>query len=750
MQSVAHPRPVEEVRPSMPHPEEYFSAVRDTNPFAANRVNEPSPHDVDVPGIHAEAYDLLTGFAKEVWREQSAVGAALLGGAGVGKSHLLSRLFRWAEEKSESGEPRACFVYLHGLLTSPDALPRYMLKYVVSRLAEGGQGQLELTPLYRFVERAIRKAIKASGANPRNAREVHDAYHSSFAGSPGGSRLIEVLYQFLRLARPKDPDASNRRRSIALEALSWLSGDAIDPDDARELGLRTDGQKPVELQDDQEIFDVLLGLTQFARVNNQPFVLCIDQVDNIEAEKLKALARFLHELIDRAKNLLVITSGVGETLLAYKKDQTIPPAAWARIGQYPVPLKSVLIEDGRKILEARLEQFHEPFLGLEIVRRHLQQDTLFPLSRAWLDNRLGKLIELPPRDLLIVARDAWRQEQQVLACSGGEAWVKGWPRIGKPPDVMRLANQEDIEKAIDETVDRVIKERLALHRLHPGSLPPDAGNLAALVECLLKYCQGENLPYTFQTVERVKGVSGRLPTYDLLVSERGERDGRNVKTGLVFVTNMGLSATAALRRMVEDQKPPEHRLLVTDHERRPLHVGAQGREYSRRLEKLGRDRFHHLRIDFEQYARLDALHEVIGMARTGNLVIEAPPGIPRHVTEAEAIASHHRKDRFRQHVLLRPLLTEDPEEKPPPARPKPPLDEKDLEQYIMAQLAWMMGSTTQAIAKGYVEVMKGTKVTYEVAWPQVKMVAGKLHARGLVHATPQDDDLFLLLRKSTH
>jgi hypothetical protein len=111
------------------------------------------------------------------------------------------------------------------------------------------------------------------------------------------------------------------------------------------------------------------------------------------------------------------------------------------------------------------------------------------------------------------------------------------------------------------------------------------------------------------------------------------------------------------------------------------------------------------------------------------------------------VASHHRKDRYRRHPLLRPLLTEEP----PPAEPEKPkdvlLDEKDVRQYVMAQLAWMMGSTASAVAKGYVGVMKAPKLPYEAAWPQVKAIAGRMHSEGLIHATPQDDDLFLLLRK---
>jgi hypothetical protein len=245
----------------------------------------------------------------------------------------------------------------------------------------------------------------------------------------------------------------------------------------------------------------------------------------------------------------------------------------------------------------------------------------------------------------------------------------------------------------------------------------------------------------------MKKKGAKLPPYDLLVRERRDGDGREVTTGVLFVTNVGLSATAALRRLLEDDRAPDHRLLVTDHERRPLKVGAQGLEYYRDLVKLGPSKFEHLKIDFEQYAGLDALREVIGMARSGDLEIEAPPGTIRPVAEAEAIASHHRRDRYRGHPLLRPLLTEEP----PPDEPKKPeivpLDEKDVRQYIVAQLAWRMGSTAQAITNGYVGGTHAPEVTAEAAFPQVKSIAEQMHAEGLVHATPQDNDLFLLLRK---
>jgi hypothetical protein len=558
-----------------------------------------------------------------------------------------------------------------------------------------------------------------------------------------------VLFQFWRFARPEKADEPGRR-SLALSALGWLAGDEIDPTFAARLGFKTDGQQPVMLRDDQEVQQVLTALAQLALVSGQPFVLCIDQVENLDPDKLKPLARFLHALLDHAANLLLITSGVKQTLLEYRQDGTIPEAAWDRIAQYNVDLLRVPKPDARKILEARLERFHEPYLEVDEVRLRLHEDTLFPLGREWLEARIGDGVEFRPRDVLTWARDAWEERQAEVARVGGEAWLHEWPGAaakGVKEKVPKPLTAAEIESTIDDTVDRKIAEQIAQHRLQPGSLPPDAGNLAGLVESLLGQCKGEGLPYTFRAVERTKKKGGKLPPYDFLVRERREPDGREVTTGVLFVTNVGLSATAALRRLLDVEKAPDHRLLVTDHERRPLKVGAQGVEYFKDLEKLGQDRFEHLKINFEQYAALDALRDVVAMAVSGDLEVEAPPGRPRPVSEAEVVASHHRKDRYRRHPLLRPLLTEEP----PPAVPETPkvvpLDARDVRQYVMAQLAWMMGSTASAIAKSYVEVMKNPRVKFEAAWPQVKTIAGGMHAEGLLHATPQDDDLFLLLRK---
>ena len=175
-------------------------------------------------------------------------------------------------------------------------------------------------------------------------------------------------------------------------------------------------------------------------------------------------------------------------------------------------------------------------------------------------------------------------------------------------------------------VTRKVEEQVAQRRLQPGSLPPDAGNLAGLVLALLEQCRGEGLPYTFRNAERMTKKSGRMPPYDVRVREHREHDAKDITTGVLFVTNSGRSATEALKRLLNDEHPPHHRLLVTDQERRPLKMGEQGVAYYRDLEKLGKDSFEHIKLDFEQYAALDAARGRRGTGPRGGRRDRVAPG----------------------------------------------------------------------------------------------------------------------------
>src|SRR5262249_60776448 len=106
--------------------------VRAFNPFIDNRVNGPAPGDVDVGAIHEAAFERLAGLARDARSGRRGLGAVLWGEAGIGKSHLLARLARWADHGGQ-----AVFVYLHNLQAAPALLPRAVLRGVVNVLTRG-------------------------------------------------------------------------------------------------------------------------------------------------------------------------------------------------------------------------------------------------------------------------------------------------------------------------------------------------------------------------------------------------------------------------------------------------------------------------------------------------------------------------------------------------------------------------------------------------------------------------------------
>src|SRR5262249_23664262 len=136
-----------------------------------------------------------------------------------------------------------------------------------------------------------------------------------------------------------------------------------------------------------------------------------------------------------------------------------------------------------------------------------------------------------------------------------------------------------LEDAIDQKVEQKIAEQAALRQREPDTLPPSEDNLLGLVYELIRQCLGHDDRYALSEARLVQSRRpGVLAPYDLLVCQRRGDDPVG-QVGARFVTAAnGNSATASLRRLVEDPDHPERVLLVTD-PRQPLPLGPRGREY---------------------------------------------------------------------------------------------------------------------------------------------------------------------------
>src|SRR5262249_34041464 len=171
---------------------------------------------------------------------------------------------------------------------SPESLPRSLLKAVLSRLSWSQVRQRWRTPLFRlvlgFVSEALRHDTTVTHPWPK-AERAYEALLDRIA-LDGAARAVpldrtvyRVLFRFCRSACHARQGADD---GLAVLALNWLSGDFLDPDEARRLGLPPGRgrDEPAALADHEQIKQVLVALTRMASSRGQPFVLCFDQVDN--------------------------------------------------------------------------------------------------------------------------------------------------------------------------------------------------------------------------------------------------------------------------------------------------------------------------------------------------------------------------------------------------------------------------------------------------------------------------------------
>jgi hypothetical protein len=628
--------------------ERFFEQIADVNPFLENRVNGPAPAGLDAPDIHRLAFDRLTSLAGQALSARRGLGAVLWGEAGIGKSHLLARLDRWAEQTG------ATFLYLHNLQASPDALPRSLLHAVVSLLTGGRRGNFQVTRLYQLVRAGVIEA--AGGPGHYYWSYLEDAYRRWLdrLGPAAGDRLVyEVLFAFFRSA--SEAMLRSADGSAATLAVRWLSGGALDPVEARLLGLPPARRRdePVALEDAQQIKQVLVALSRLALTRNQPLLIAIDQVDNLDAEQFAALARFLEALLDTAPNLLVVTAGIQATLLEWKQRGAVQLSAWDRIAQTEVRLQRLTPGQAERLVRTRLDDFFIPFLGLDKVNLAREEDPLFPLGRAWSARTLLEQIEIRPRDVINLAHRGWQQQQARLRQVGGEDWLLSWAS-GEAPEPAPPAFWSPGQRlaAIDKEVERqLLGARNELHAA-PGNMPSDADQLAGVLNDVLQRLREP--PLDLVEVERIPSPRrGAPPAYHLSLRRR-TASGETTTGVLVMATGAAVAVTAFLKRLRQKSQPLDRVVLVTD-ERVGMPLGDKGEEHLEALKQRGPGQFLVLELTFSEHAELEALSAVLGRAKSGDLEVEPPGRPPEKVTVQEVIASPAWRKRALGHRLLREL-----------------------------------------------------------------------------------------------
>jgi hypothetical protein len=555
-----------------------FNRILTFNPFTDNRVNAPAEDDLDVSELNRVTFERLAALAREALAGQRGIGVMLWGEAGVGKSQVLSRLVRWARDEG------ACPLYLHNLQASPSNLPRVLLRSVVSQLTWTERSSFGSTPLFQMIGTALRQAFGETGGL-QSWSVLRQGLLNVLVGDPSGPSdagladitVPDVFFRFYRSVHR----AAQRKEdgTTAKLAVQWLRGEPVPAQEAHDLlGLPAarHADAIVVVEDAQRVKNILAALTRLAAACEQPFLLCIDQVDNLEEEQAGALARFLEALIDSSRNLLVVSAGIEPTLTGWHDEGVIQDSAWDRLAQVQLQLAKLTPMQARQLIETRLRHFFEPFEEVAGLRRRRFEDALFPLGTRWFEQCLGDSVEVRPREILNAAREAWYREQGWLEQQGGPGWLGDWQQRQTGEEAF-LPPVQLSEQELNEFIDRTIADRLSEHVNAIRGRPSDRDSLAEVVVQLLQECQRLDPTCALSQVLRPEEVGDESPSAYHFFLDHQRADGAEVRTGVVIAAGAsGNSLFYTLTRLLEDMEPPPRLLMITNE--KGTGPGHQGRE----------------------------------------------------------------------------------------------------------------------------------------------------------------------------
>lgn len=624
--------------------DDFRAALITARPFASDRVSKPRLEHPDVPQIHDREFERLIDRIGEAGFEREGRGITILGAAGVGKSHLLGRLHRWAND-----EPGATAVFLHNLLVSPERLPRYMLASTMGVLTNGRSGDYEDCALYRLWEAAVRRAAHLAPEADITLGVARSAMSTLIESEEPFERAIRTVLLKVGLNMHHALLEDGRHNRPLLEAgLDWLSGEELEPEQVETLGVEGGSNIPEGLRDDQDVEAVFRVLALLSARAGRPFVLCVDQFDNLSEQQVRATTRFLHVLIDHIPNFRCVLSGVTDNVLDLVGHDIISAANWDRVAEERIDLRLVKPEDALEIIRSRVEAFRAPFWSVPELEAPVGSDPLFPLSKQAFDDKVGDAVSVRPRQMIRWARDAWDAEADRCKRLGVAQWLAQWPDGANPTPPPALW-----DRVVDELIESKREAHFESRLNNPGSLPADAGNQSELVRRLLDVAVAQRR-YDLSSVEAGPTGSG----LDLLVTRT---DGTSV--GLAFiVVNRANAATMALKRLCQGKYVPSQLIVVQD-ERRPIKWGPRGQDYRTELEARG-DAFVMRELDLERHAQLDAANAVLLEAKSGDVEVEWN-GEMRILSPEDVAEALVRLRALERLPLLAELLGRDASARPP-------------------------------------------------------------------------------------
>lgn len=532
------------------------------NPFRDNVVQDAWQATVDLPEIHAEAFQAcLHGIDCAARGVPDSL--LIYGVAGSGKTHLLGRLQRHLAETSLTAPDavlRCVFSFVR-LQTSRALLWQHVRRRLAADLMRREQG---LTQLQRLVGHQL---AVLDGRGPRAG-----ILELRVLGAEDEQALLQHLHELgMRLGLPRD-------LSVALEHLvfnrnvrdvsAWLAGDGLPEQVSSSLGLGG------EVDEDREetAKRVVTALCRLAG-ETLPMVFCFDQVESLQQtrddkEAFFAFARTAADLCDADPNVFLITCLQSSYTEQFR--EAVRQSDWERIARRTVRLDDLTPPLVEKLVRLRLGSYPE----LARLRAAHTKEAFYPLDPTF----VGQLALESP----CVAR-------RVLALAAREFEAK---QLGRRPKGTR-------------TVAEFLRgEFEGRHQGRISDLKPSetASILGRGAPLLAELAGAEALDRDTQLADVVFAGPRRVA-----LSIRNETDGRSLTPKLKALLSQTPRKDGAPVVIVRDP-----RLTLSK-------AASKAREYLDALRSRGAA---FIEPTVEALAAIDALASILGDAKSGDLTDE--------------------------------------------------------------------------------------------------------------------------------